>query len=343
MKIEEFDEMIDKIVKNIGKLQGSSLCFVSENNYLYKEFVREILLRIPNLNINDVLFVMPENGNIKIDKIREIIDFILYKPNFSDQRIILIEEIDAMTLEAANASLKVLEEPPQYSLIFAATSRWDYLLPTIKSRFIKFELPLPKAYWQEIENKYGELSIYLKIFQHIDTDVLYYLKDQATDISEIKKAINDILNLSYDNFEQLLEIFKLPLNVPFNKLKFDLSYFKLFEILLKLSPQELFNCYKNILKIKNDIDSYTFLKKISSLAQLLIRDSLVSISTTKWKYFWNSSLVYFFGFNEYKVDTKIVKEYLEYLNSILNSKVSNFNFEMEIFSHFLRLKRCFIN
>lgn len=73
------------------------------------------------------------DGIIKISTIRDL-QKKLQLTNTSDHFIILIKEIDRLTLPAANALLKVLEEPPKGVYFFLTTSKPQNLLPTIVSR-----------------------------------------------------------------------------------------------------------------------------------------------------------------------------------------------------------------
>jgi DNA polymerase-3 subunit delta' len=71
---------------------------------------------------------------IKIDQIREVKKNVHYKPFEGVKKVCIITEADAMNIEASNALLKVLEEPPAHTVLFLTTSRREKLLPTIISR-----------------------------------------------------------------------------------------------------------------------------------------------------------------------------------------------------------------
>jgi DNA polymerase III subunit delta' len=78
---------------------------------------------------------------ISIERIRELRRITRVKP-FEGRRIVIIAEAEKMTIEASNALLKILEEPPEHMHLILTTSRVNMLLPTIISRCqeIRFRL-----------------------------------------------------------------------------------------------------------------------------------------------------------------------------------------------------------
>jgi DNA polymerase-3 subunit delta' len=83
----------------------------------------------------DVLVVEPgDSGTIKLDQVREAIDRTAYRPFEGRRRLVMIDHADALNVEAQNALLKTLEEPPPASVFVLITDRPDMLLPTVRSR-----------------------------------------------------------------------------------------------------------------------------------------------------------------------------------------------------------------
>ncbi|HEU4685115.1 MAG TPA: DNA polymerase III subunit delta' [Nitrospira sp.] len=80
---------------------------------------------------------------IKIEQIRDIEHHMVYRPLMSERKICLIDETDRMTIGAANALLKTLEEPPDHSLFLLISSRPASLPATVRSRCqaIRFTTP----------------------------------------------------------------------------------------------------------------------------------------------------------------------------------------------------------
>jgi len=89
----------------------------------------------------DVLVIPPDPPQmmVKIDQVRHVNNTIRYRPAEARRRVFIFS--DAVFIkEAANALLKVLEEPPDYATIFLLTRNPGELLPTIRSRSLIFTL-----------------------------------------------------------------------------------------------------------------------------------------------------------------------------------------------------------
>ncbi len=80
---------------------------------------------------------------IKIEQIRALEDFVFIGSHRQGRRVVIIDPADALNANAANALLKVLEEPPPHVHFLLVTSRWRNLLPTLRSRCRRVELPMP--------------------------------------------------------------------------------------------------------------------------------------------------------------------------------------------------------
>ena len=78
----------------------------------------------------------PESATpqIKIEQMRDIDQYFIYKPLIGERKICLIDDADRLTIGAANALLKTLEEPPGHGLFILVSSRPHALPITIRSR-----------------------------------------------------------------------------------------------------------------------------------------------------------------------------------------------------------------
>ncbi|MBI5167421.1 MAG: DNA polymerase III subunit delta' [candidate division NC10 bacterium] len=94
----------------------------------------------------DVRIVEPEGAFIRIDQIRELTEDLSRRPYEGRRKVYILDQAERMGLEAANAFLKTLEEPPGTALLILVTPSPEALLPTVRSRCqeVKFNpLPIP--------------------------------------------------------------------------------------------------------------------------------------------------------------------------------------------------------
>ncbi len=95
-------------------------------------------------NQPDIIFIgrdeMMENKktkSISVDEIRTMLNNdIVIKPYSSKYKIYIVDHAEKMNVQAQNALLKTIEEPPAYGVILLLTSNADAFLPTIRSRCI---------------------------------------------------------------------------------------------------------------------------------------------------------------------------------------------------------------
>ena len=72
--------------------------------------------------------------NISVDQVRSLGALLSVTPSMSAWRVIVIDSVDDLEASAANALLKMLEEPPANTLFFLVSHNPGRLLPTIRSR-----------------------------------------------------------------------------------------------------------------------------------------------------------------------------------------------------------------
>ncbi len=82
----------------------------------------------------DVYTVYPENGEIRINKIEEVIKMVSFKSSFSKYKAVIIDDAHLMNIQTQNSILKTLEEPLGDTVIILVTEYPFLLLPTITSR-----------------------------------------------------------------------------------------------------------------------------------------------------------------------------------------------------------------
>lgn len=99
-------------------------------------------IEVTTLEHKDLVITDPRSSNLKSIKTNELLDFQKFFEvhGYGGRRVGVIFDADLMTIEAQNRLLKLLEEPPEGSLIWLTTSKPQHLLRTLKSRCTKVML-----------------------------------------------------------------------------------------------------------------------------------------------------------------------------------------------------------
>jgi DNA polymerase-3 subunit delta' len=74
------------------------------------------------------------SSQISVEQVRSLTDFINVSSHRGGAKVVLIHPAEALNVNAANALLKNLEEPPPQTYFVLVAHRWHQLLPTIRSR-----------------------------------------------------------------------------------------------------------------------------------------------------------------------------------------------------------------
>ena len=94
----------------------------------------QVLKKIQEGGHPDFVWIQPIDDKIAVDAIRELPRILAFSPLEAPFRIVMISGAEKMAAQAANALLKILEEPPHHTNFFLLTEKVDLLLPTILSR-----------------------------------------------------------------------------------------------------------------------------------------------------------------------------------------------------------------
>ncbi len=157
-----------------------------------------------------------QKHEITIEQARTLLNSLKQKAAISGPRIVVIDAIDQMNRQAANALLKILEEPPQDTFFLLVCHSLGSVLPTIRSRCIKVDFkPLSHADMEEvIKQQGGEVDsailnmaagapgVYQKIQVAGGASVLQSIKKllHITNLNDLKSSIQEILKQSDDTF-----------------------------------------------------------------------------------------------------------------------------------------------
>lgn len=104
-------------------------------------------------NQPDIIWIRHEKpSSIGVDDIRQqLIGDMQIKPYSSRYKIYIIDEAEKLTVQAQNALLKTIEEPPAYGIVILLTTNADIFLQTIISRCVRLDF---KSVSDELVGKY---------------------------------------------------------------------------------------------------------------------------------------------------------------------------------------------
>lgn len=117
-----------------------------------------------NRNHPDIIYVSHEKPNsIGIEDIREqLIADVDIKPYTGPYKVYIVDEAEKLTVQAQNALLKTIEEPPVYAVIMLLVNNGATLLPTIASRCVTLNF---KPVRDEVIKKYLMEELHVPDYQ----------------------------------------------------------------------------------------------------------------------------------------------------------------------------------
>lgn len=210
--------------------------------------ISKFILKKNNLkNDSSYLDVAPENNSISIEQIRELQNNLKLKVVSTEylNRVITIFDAHTLTIEAQNALLKTLEEPPKGTVIILTANEINSLLPTIISR--SSLLKINRVSNEQIRKLYSshypesQIEMAIKISDGRIGLINSILNDTSNDIMQSLEYAKTILIKS--PFERLAEI---------NNIKTRIDAQNIIELISLLARVSL--------KSKNPIDSKRWLK-----------------------------------------------------------------------------------
>ena len=126
---------------------------------LARIFALKILNKEKDIDYVDIVNYRPSKASMGVDEVREIIEEVSKRPYEGDKKVIIIHEGSKLTIQAQNALLKTIEEPPQGVYIILLAESLETLLETIKSRCQVYKLtPLNNKQIKKYINTLGNYS-----------------------------------------------------------------------------------------------------------------------------------------------------------------------------------------
>lgn len=230
-KLYCYDDYFKKVHNLYLKQQfPSTILFSGKEGCGKKNFVTHLLLHIlknrefkislknsiDNLNYlvanknSNVRYIYKKDDslNITIEQIREISNYSKQSSLDGNSKFIVICNAEDLNMNAANALLQTLENPPENTFFLLITNCENKIINTVKSRCVKFKISFSFSKNKLILDsllKDHELTelINIKFFNKFDTpgviiDKIFFIKNNNLE----KSSILEIINFCFDNFKK---------------------------------------------------------------------------------------------------------------------------------------------
>ncbi len=205
------------------------------------------------------IFELDAASNNSVEDIRNITDQIRIPPQTGRYKVYIIDEVHMLSIQAFNAFLKSLEEPPEHVVFILATTEKNKILPTILSRCQIYD-------FKKVDNE----SI-VKLLSKICKEKKVKYEDGS--LSLIAERSDGSIRDSLSIFDRLVSFTDSNLTISevtsnLNVLDFN-TYFKISELINKKDIPGILNLYNEVY-IKG-FDDLNFLNGLSKhLRELLI-------------------------------------------------------------------------
>jgi DNA polymerase-3 subunit delta' len=217
-----------------------------------------------------------QHDTIKVSDVDSILNFTSLSSLLSDKKVIIIDNAQDITWEAANRLLKVLEEPPPKVTFFLVTYNPNLLIPTILSRCVKYEFgvlsreDLTNIIWKKLGFDLPQAQVLGWLASDSSMDVFskagHYLKYRnmafeflsgvkSRDVSDSLDFIDKVDRPDLGIFADMLLLVMTDMLLLMNKIK-SITNVDLIEPLEKIVPtfkdRALIGCVATFSQLKKD-------------------------------------------------------------------------------------------
>ena len=310
------------------------LCEEIENDYCGE---CPVCKSVDSFTYPDIEILNRNNTGIKVEEVRDIIYRAAESPYKSKKKVYILNGLEKLRKESSNALLKTIEEPPK-NLYFILLSTSLNIIPTIKSRVMKFyvkpldseTLEVEKSVYDFFDGNIKDIELWKN-----NSESINYEKIQLTEIFRnieiyyIFKELSDLV-LRVEN-EKIFSEKKEFMNKPdFKLLKDDLKEIQL----LYPDNENLFDVekLKNNETFGREIEN---IKKYSENVYLNIKiNYIASINNLgkNYRYYKNSEKIETISkmFEIFSNNKKDIKDFFDKLILIKKDKIKNLNKIIEI-------------
>ncbi|MBE5946770.1 MAG: DNA polymerase III subunit delta [Lachnospiraceae bacterium] len=216
-------------------------------------------LQVETGNHPDIITVTHEKaGVISVDEIREqVVESIGIKPYKSKYKIYIVPDAQLMNIQAQNAILKTIEEPPEYGVILLLTSNLDKLLPTVQSRCMVLNT-------KPIRER--DMLGFLQKNMGLTEDKAYFCLDFAQ--GNLGKAIKLATNDEYVQvIDSVVDVMKKIFDLDVDDLASAVSHIEQFKMSIDDYLDLMMMWYRDVLmfKVTGNVDKLLFKGEYSSI------------------------------------------------------------------------------
>ena len=197
--------IIDSFKKRVDKNELSHAHIIAGTDGIGKsnlanKFARNILGKLEDKDYVDIINYRCKKASFGVDDVREIVEEINKKPFEGDKKVIIIYDGNKLTVQAQNALLKTIEEPPNGVYIILLCESLELILDTIKSRCQIYKLsPLTKgeisSYLSNMNDEFSkdEINAAISYSQGVPGKAEAFLKDSS--LRELRNTLVELLFL----------------------------------------------------------------------------------------------------------------------------------------------------
>jgi hypothetical protein len=206
-------------------------------------------------SINFISTDSDKSDQISIDQIRSISSTVYFKNNIHEKKVVVISNINNLTISAQNALLKIVEEPPKDTYFILLHDENTMILPTIRSRCSHYSID-----HMCIDRFIGDY-INLKILNQFNFNLKEILSRDRDDIINQSIFIDSILSDIYNDSKSLnlLKISKEIIDKQLFTLFLNSCMHMLFDIIC--DDKRSLRSTKNIYRVFDKINTVNKLEK----------------------------------------------------------------------------------
>ncbi len=331
-------DVYERLSRLFARASGGSITLTGRDGDFLKVVSMSLILSDPAWReeriLEDFLIIEPVKGNIGIEAIREIEAHFLHRPSGGQRKYLLITQCDRMTVEASNALLKILEEPPRFAAIIMTTTTWNSLLPTIRSRSTRFNVEIPDSALEELKSEYRGRVLYIYASALENFDVLNHFLRKDCNFDDLERFADEIDSTC---LEKLRIDEELEAKEPLSLLKRRIIYLRIVKALIV--NRDFFSTFRKTNHLFAGATGFERSRELVKIVRSLLRDQLLITRSSSWNRICNIDLIEWLM--NYDAGPKIIDDFL-WCDRFLRVRTASLNSTLVFFRAAYSVRRSFM-